>query len=566
MKFPMLKIALAASALMFAACSDTVVTDYSDSKATATVNFKVSDQISGAALDSVKVTRLAKDSLNVITDSLGYAGFSKVKIGEYLYRFQKTGYATVDLQAAVLDGQSNVPRVPDLNLEIALAKLGATVRGRAFYTDGNGNRLAVDSGTVQLKLGTLGSFTWPNPVLTTQTDANGNYSFANLPEGITYTITVRQVTVGGKAYSTVAPVTVSGVYAGETVTAGAVDLAVSGNALTVNSTNYSGVQQVSTTSPIVIKFSEAVDTSLIRLGNVQVHVALTGNPQVLVTATWSDGNTTLTLTPSDSSTWWDGVTHTITLNLTSTSNASLSGFAGNNKFIPSAISTLPGQATNLRIAYLGSPLTDTTKPNSTTASVRLTWSKATNAQGYAIFKKTPEDSAFVIVDELPLGTDTTVILGTAGDYNLGGAVSFRVVASNTYGYASLANAPSRTGIDLIAPVASGLPATIIPLTLNNLLTTPDTLKNTYATITFNEDMDTTKALGLTPPATASGNVSFYSVWSGLSTIRVIAILAPSADVTTLTTQVVTLDFSKLTDLAGNTVTAPSAANAKLTFH
>jgi len=115
-------------------------------------------------------------------------------------------------------------------------------------------------------------------------------------------------------------------------------------------------------------------------------------------------------------------------------------------------------------------------------------------------------------------------------------------------------------------VAPGLPATIIPLTLNNLLTTPDTLKNTYATITFNEDMDTTKALGLTPPATASGNVSFYSVWSGLSTIRVIAILAPSADVTTLTTQVVTLDFSKLTDLAGNTVTAPSAANAKLTFH
>jgi len=548
-----LSLALAAGALFFTGCSDSVVNDYSDAKATATVNFLVRDSYTGNAIDSISITRLSYDTLTKYTDSTGYARFQGVKIGTYVYRLDKTGYATVLLDQTVADLSGDVPRVPDVNLDLQIPKTGAQVQGRAFYNDQNGNSVAIEGATIQLTLGALGNFRWLHPILTTTTDADGNYSFTDLPEGVDYSISSRQITIADKVYSAGTPVTVSGVYSGESQKADPIVLTILGNPLHVSSTNFWGSQQVGTTDSIVLNFTEPVDVSRIQLSDIIVYES---GFQVLVNASWSNTNKALTLTPVDGS-WWNGVVHTIHLALISEDNVDLTAF-DRNTFTPGLVNGLPGNVSNLKATFAG----NATTPNSTTNTINLKWSPATDAQGYYICIKNTSDSAFIITDQ---ATDTSATITQAGIFSKGNIVAIRIISYNTLGTSDVGNANTITLVDGVKPTVTGLPVafTVNTALLKNTAGTTDLAltrqQGGMTTLTFDETMDTTATPSITIPAANSTTIKYVWKWTSTTqaTLQAFVIAGQDASAMSFTA---TIDLSVLKDEAGNALSYAAGAD------
>jgi len=394
----LLLTSVAASALMFAACSDTVVTDYQDAKATATVDFFVTDYYTGLKLpgaDSAKVTKLAVDTLVQAVDSAtGHAQFTKVEIGTYIFLVEAIGYAPVYFKPVVAESAGDLPRVYDLAEQVTLPKLGATVNGKVYYTNLDGQTLPMDAATVELKLGALpNDLSWPSEFVYTTTDANGSYSFANLPEGVGYTITVRQKDLNNKAYVTNQTVSASNVKAGETKTVASIVVDVNAIALTVLSTNYSGLQDITPSSVVTITFSDSVNTSLIRLGDIMVS---RGGRTVLVTPTWSADNKTLSLAPADAGLWDLALTYTISLNLTSGKEQVLNTTGWDPTFVPSLYTAVPAA-----VSGFGQAKTDVVYWNATptsfsgSTSFKVVWKASKDVSGYLIYYKGVADSMFV---------------------------------------------------------------------------------------------------------------------------------------------------------------------------
>ncbi len=545
--------AAAAGALFLASCSDdVVVNDFQDSKPTSTINFRTRDQITGDLLDSVAVTRLSYDTLVKYTDVDGFTRFTGVQIGEYIFRFQREGYATLLLDAGVYDLSGDVPRVPDYNYDVELPKLGASVEGRVFYSDANGNKLAVEEATVLLKLSNISGYRWPSEYITATTDEEGNYSFTNLPEGVGYTISVRQMTVGGKVYSYTGSLSYSDVLDGEVKKATALTLTILGNPLTVTSTNFNGDLKVSTEDVVVLNFSEVVDSAAIKFGDIIVSV---GGDQVLTTAAWSNGYKTLTLSPVDGA-WWKNSSHAITLSLQSLDRVILSG-GSTYYFTPAdAVTKLPGQASKLKTTFSGTGI-----PSQTTSSFTLSWMEGTDAAGYSIYLKTSEDSAFVWVKNVIDDTTTTIY----SDFSEGKILSYRVLSYNDLGTATVSSAPAISLRDSTAPTDAN---TSLPVSIINgaLGTSPDNslgatdLQLTNQVVYFNEAMDTTVVPTISSENTA---VKYSWKWIDIDKARVYVIIPTGQDASGVSSTGI-ISLAVLKDMAGNKLSYADT-DAELSF-
>ena len=550
-----LGLGLVAGALLLSACSDTVTNGYQDAKATATVNFMVRDAYTGSAIDSAAVIRVSKDTTTKLTDMRGFAQFTGVKIGLYIFRFEKAGYATMTLTQAIADMQGQVPRVPDFNLDIPLSKKGASVTGRVFRTDADGNRLAADSATVQLQLAAPAGagLEWPTPIITTVTASDGSYTFDSLPAGVTYSISARQKTWNSQVYAGGTPVSVSDVMAGESKKAGPVDMAVVGNALRVNSTNYWGDLKISETSAVVLRFSEAVDTTRIHFGDIVVTRAAA---EVLVTATWSDGSKTLSLKPADGK-WWANSNHTISLNLVSVDNINLTNFTG-NIFSTNNDTQFPGQASALAV--------DTGAVTTVNSSFILSWRKGTNATGYLIFKKNADDSAFVLVHDMNTNDSSYNVTGSP---LANGRVAYRVLAYNSLGTAPVADAPAITVWDHSVPTLQfgTLPVTFTIMSNGALNNTSGSTASPLngSTVSFSEAMDTTLVPTIGAPSSGASQIRFTWSWLSRTSAQVIPVVLPGKDANGLVGVTASIDFTTLKDRAGNSMIAPAGSATAINF-
>lgn len=552
--------------LMLAACSDdaSITNDFKDSKPTAKVSFMVRDGVTGEGLDSVTVMQLDEDSASEESNADGFATFSKVKIGQYMFQVSRPGYATVQIAAVVLDvGNSDAPRVPDLSLNVMLPQSGAAVSGRAFYVDLTGATKAAEGAVVQLKLGEVDGIQWPTPVYSDTADESGSYSFGDLPGGVPYAIDVRQLIVDDIAYASTGDVDVTGVGAGESKSAPILNMTASGSAMRVMSTNFWGEEQVALTDSLYIEFTEAVDVDRIEPSDIAVLVTPVASPiPMLVGTRWKNDNKTLILFPIDGS-WWMDATHSVYLQLTSVEGVALVGFTGTAATfeVASQVGDV-GQAASIKF----STLTGATTPNYGLNQFTLSWTSAKNAEGYALFAKTEADSSYIQVNSAIEDTTITINNNSGKYFKDGGVVSFIVVAYNASGMADPTKAPSISLKDGVKPAFnSAIPTTDLSMAdLTNTTTTPDTLIEFDETIelTFPEPMDTTIIPTFTIPATISAEVDFTWEWNEDGTgATIYPIIKAEQDASLIaTTETVTIGMSSLKDLAGNAIQLGTNSN------
>lgn len=190
--------AVLSAAALFAACSDEVVNVNDEAKEKATFTFKVVDDYTGNAIAEASVYSVMDDESET-TDSLGIVSWSKNAIGNYVYYVSAEGYKTIQVGASADEvGQGNVARVPDVFKEVRMVKGGVEATGTILYNDAETG--ATKPASKVKVFANCGSKFVPSEMSAT-TDANGKFTFDDLPAGTSCAITVGQTEIGSKLYS-----------------------------------------------------------------------------------------------------------------------------------------------------------------------------------------------------------------------------------------------------------------------------------------------------------------------------------------------------------------------------
>lgn len=476
-------LALLPAALLVVGCEDTVTntsTDtqsYADTKATGSITLQVRDQVSGAFVPGATASLLGTGASSMASDSAGLAIFSSVAPGSRLVRIEKDGYAGRIVTADLSDGASEVPRVHDAKVEVTLPKLGATVTGKVYYTDKLGNR-NVDSGaTVYLDYTGEG---WTNGHFEALTDKDGSYTFAKLPEDIELKITVRSQVLNSTVFAATGNASIAGLKVGETRNLAVINLAIDAGAFELLTKSIDAIPE---TESVSIHFSSAVDTVALRKGDIAVTA---GDLDVAILPTWSNACKTMTLKPF-SGKWITG-SNKITLNVKSALGQSIATSIG---FTAGTVGALPASVTNLhsKATVLGKEKVDSVDGN--TALVNFTWSKATGADGYYLYKKARNANAYTKIAETATGKDTAYALTSTDMFDKGDTVSFVVVSYNAKGLSALESAAKLTLTDVVAPKLVADPGNFtVPAELNNSASTKDSIKTNALVFEFSEPVDT----------------------------------------------------------------------------
>lgn len=295
--------ALLATGTFLVACgADEVVNINDEAKDKATINVKVVDNHNGKPIAAATVYSVVDDDSDE-TDSLGISTWKKMSLGTYVFQVSKKGYATVQEFVTLNEkGQGDVSRVPDVVAEIAMYKEGVSAKGTILYVDDEGNKKAASGVPVYA---TLPGFFVPAEVVDS-TDKNGEYSFANLPEGVAIDISVGQKEFNKKKYSVAGGATTIGgatYRAGDVVKAPILTMTpAAGEVVLVNS----NLSKIDTNTAVTLTFSSELIADSVK-NNWSVG---RNGTTVLTTATLSSDKKTITIAPV-SKTWTKGSTYTV---------------------------------------------------------------------------------------------------------------------------------------------------------------------------------------------------------------------------------------------------------------
>lgn len=197
---------LAAGTFLVACGADEVVNVNDEAKDKATITLKVMDNHDGSAIEEAEVYSIVDDK-TVMTNEFGLSVWKKQVIGNHAFQVSKEGYATILTQVTLDEqGQGNVARVGDAITNVYMYKTGVAAKGSVLYTDDKGNKNAAPEVTVYA---TLPKDFVPSE-LSTKTDKNGEYTFKDLPEGVSIAISVGQTEIDKKNYSLTGNETIGG--------------------------------------------------------------------------------------------------------------------------------------------------------------------------------------------------------------------------------------------------------------------------------------------------------------------------------------------------------------------
>ncbi len=293
---------LAAGTFLVACGADEVVNSNDEAKEKATVTIKVVDNHDGSPIAEAKVYSVVDDD-EEMTDEFGLATWKKQVLGNHVFQVSKKGYATIQTRVTVEEkGMGDVARVPDVVAQVDMYKTGVNAKGTVLYVDDEGNKKAAAGVVVYASLPAV--FV-PSEIADT-TDKNGEYVFANLPEGVAIDIAVGQKEFDKKKYSVAAatPISVAGQYrAGDVVKAPILTMTpAAGEVVLVNS----NLSKIDTNTNITLTFSSELVADSVK-DNWRVS---RGGTDVLTTATLSSDKKTITIAPV-SKTWTKGSTYTV---------------------------------------------------------------------------------------------------------------------------------------------------------------------------------------------------------------------------------------------------------------
>jgi hypothetical protein len=297
-----LSLLLAGSAIaLFFACSGEVVESTETSnRAELALTVTVQDYASGTLLD-------ADVSLNngePKKAESGVAVFSNVGVGTHNLLAKKTGYAEMLSQVIVepvIGQNAQIPR--DYAKKIELYPLTSGLWGYLSYADKDGVTRRVPEG-IEVKLKLLNSdyydidgcnciveTSFITKLFTATTDAQGKYEFKDLPAvGDNYEIWVSSTSIddiefGNKPITKIPLQTEGTVYATETLLSKQTNFFIVSDYPSI-------IEYADIAKPITLKFTEAVDRSIIK----NTSITSISDP-VLMNITWNEDNTELTLTP-----------------------------------------------------------------------------------------------------------------------------------------------------------------------------------------------------------------------------------------------------------------------------
>ena len=193
-------LTLASAAVLFAACSDSSVSDANDEiKEKGTVTIFAYDVLTRMPLKDVSVYYRTSDKTKK-TDSTGTIVWKGVDIGHSYFDLQKEGYAMKRHDVLVEDLIANdVSRVNDNTEKVEMYELGVTVKGQLFYVDPETkNWLPAANARVYVDYPDSSEI-YPNEVYKT-TDSNGFYTFTDLAANVGFQVRTERFTVDSIVY------------------------------------------------------------------------------------------------------------------------------------------------------------------------------------------------------------------------------------------------------------------------------------------------------------------------------------------------------------------------------
>ena len=421
------------------ACSDVAMTGYDESKTTATIDILVTDAGTSDPLDSVVVVYVVNGrEKSVKSDTLGRVTIPNLGSGTYRLRLTRAGYADVDVTVPLAPAPDiDMPVVPDADLSLYMYAEGVTLTGDVKIQDAKGVKTLKAGVTVDL---TLGGASFVKDVCTTVTDADGKFTFANLPEMASYTVSVRRLVVGEQAFEGTTTWTETGIRTGNVITKpSAFVMTLDAPVLEVNTIN----TELKSTDELVVSFSQIVDVSKIGLGDIEV--TRNGFTEVAVSAVWSDSNKTLTIAPV-SGAWGATGAYELALVLKSTAGAN---FTGTNPidFGVTAAVVAPAKVTNFHLVswvdVLGDLQDTTVAVDNSADMLHLAWNDIDGENGYEIWRKRSNEDNFTLLSTNFAG-DTTYTADVGGLFTGSNKATFMVVSFTDAGRSDFATAPRLT--------------------------------------------------------------------------------------------------------------------------
>jgi hypothetical protein len=407
-------------------CSSVDTMAYDESKTSASVDFTITDASSTEALGEVTITYIVDGSeKSVVTDESGHATVKGLRAGNYIMRLSKEGYTDIDFAVGVgLAADVEMPVTLDQDADVVMFKSGVTLNGKVKLMNADGDQVLEEGVTVDLRLGGA-SFT--QEVVTTTTNADGEFTFSDLPEMAIYTVSVRRYTKGDEIYVGPGTWTEQGLFSGDVVSKpSAFVMNLDAPELDVDDIN----DEIGRSEDLVIQFSEPVDVDDIEFGDIQVTRSGT---EVLVNVSWSASNTVLTISPENGD-WGATGSYYVEVSLNSTAGDALNddiyfSVGAADVPVPSAVT---GFALESWEDVFGDEYTDT-DPTSDAYYVTLTWNEVDDASGYEIWQKRDDDDNYELRTTIYDETDTSITLSVSGYIGDGSTVSFIITAYNDAG-------------------------------------------------------------------------------------------------------------------------------------
>lgn len=283
--------------LFIFSCSGDEVTNLTgnaNGRVVGTIHGVVSNANTNVRLDSVKVTWVSKGHISsTYTDLEGYYAITDLYAGDYEITYSKSGYAIsrnyVNIPTVKQLGTLEEPSSNNYNLSLSsdenLFPLNATLSGRIFAKQDNENTIAAAAVVV---IADFAGFDLSPDEYTALTDAQGNYSFNNLPS--TATVVMRTLPFSSNGYDFQATTWNQGLAPGGVSNAGDKVVQIAPQTPILIQNNFLE-GKFNLTDELTMTFSKEMDAT-----TMQIDFWSNAIGNVDFNAGWSN-NVTLTLTP-----------------------------------------------------------------------------------------------------------------------------------------------------------------------------------------------------------------------------------------------------------------------------
>ncbi len=397
-------------------CSDVLETEYKNADNKADITFYVTSSENSVPLKNVKIYLISENpQISEKTDENGVLIRKKFSLGNsYTFHIVADGYATQTTTVTITNASGNADYsiAGNVTQSIMMFKLDGSASGSLFVLQ-NGTKLPAKDAIVRANIACA---TCDVNYVETSVQADGTYTFDQLPLNIPVSIVGQSFTLNGTRYASENLGTITASSDDEIfMTALGQYNTPAAQALEALATD---IGSVIGTKPVDIEFSQAVDESKIGYNDIRV----THGNTVAVDATWNTNKTKVTLTPSQG-VWESGKNFTIFFDLESEDGDFYNGSVDFNTY--GALSAFQ----NLEFATLFAPVDADFSPIvddriivlGSNETITVKWDAIDGVADYQIYFMADDDAALEYLTTTSQTTYSTNINPGDADIDAGNA-------------------------------------------------------------------------------------------------------------------------------------------------